>query len=220
MEASLEPRITLDTHRRTIAASVEVVSRITTDQLDRPTPCDQWRVQELLAHMTVQHYGFAAAAAGAGPESTVWQLASVPHQGPVKLYEHAAATVLDAFQAPSVLDRDFWLPEISTARPFVGHQAITFHFIDYVAHTWDVSRALGMPLDLDEDILDAAVRIAFIVPDGPGRRPPGGQFRPSVPVPDAASRLDRAMAWLGRPPDWSPSLETHGGLDGAASPPL
>lgn len=32
--------------------------------MSRPTPCAGWSLRDLLARMTVQHRGFAAAAAG------------------------------------------------------------------------------------------------------------------------------------------------------------
>ena len=47
--------------RRAVLASVEVVSRVTAADLGRATPCAGWTLGDLLAHMTVQHHGFAAA---------------------------------------------------------------------------------------------------------------------------------------------------------------
>ncbi len=46
---------------RAVRASVDVVSRVRAGDLARATPCSEWTLAELLAHMTVQHYGFAAA---------------------------------------------------------------------------------------------------------------------------------------------------------------
>jgi gas vesicle protein len=40
------------------------VTQLTPADLTRPTPCAGWTLHGLLAHMTTQHYGFAAAAAG------------------------------------------------------------------------------------------------------------------------------------------------------------
>jgi len=52
-------------NRRAVQASVEVVSQVDPGDLGRPTPCSQWSLGELLAHMTIQHRGFAAPAPGA-----------------------------------------------------------------------------------------------------------------------------------------------------------
>jgi len=56
-----------------------------------------------------------------------------------------AEAVLAAFAADGVLKRRFALPEISTAFDFPAAQAISFHFIDYVVHGWDVARFGQLP---------------------------------------------------------------------------
>ena len=61
--------------------------------------------------MTVQHRGFAAAAAGSGPDLSAWQPAR--SENPVGQYAHAAQLVVDAFRDDSVLGRQFWLPQLS-----------------------------------------------------------------------------------------------------------
>ena len=57
-----------DLDARAVRASVDVVEEITAVDLSRPTPCAGWTLGDLLAHMTVQHQGFAAAAAGRGAD--------------------------------------------------------------------------------------------------------------------------------------------------------
>jgi Mycothiol maleylpyruvate isomerase N-terminal domain len=41
-----------------------VLSRASASDLARPGPCADWTLADLLAHMTAQHNGSAAAAAG------------------------------------------------------------------------------------------------------------------------------------------------------------
>jgi hypothetical protein len=55
-----------------VRASVQVVSQARVADLGRPTPCEAWTLAELLAHMTAQHNGFAAAAAGDGADLVRW----------------------------------------------------------------------------------------------------------------------------------------------------
>ena len=188
---------------RAVRASVDVVEAITTADLSRPTPCAEWTVGDLLAHMTVQHKGFAAAAAGRGADLDVWK-AGAPSQDPVADYAMAAETVIAAFAAPGVIERGFALPEIMPGMEFPASQAISFHFIDYVVHGWDVARALGQPFELDPDLVQAAVPVAEAVPEGERRQRPGAAFRPGLPAPDGASPLDRVLATLGRSPSWTP----------------
>lgn len=49
-------------HERALRASVAIVAQVSERDLGRPTPCADWTLRDLLAHMTVQHEGFAAAA--------------------------------------------------------------------------------------------------------------------------------------------------------------
>ena len=53
--------------------SVAVVAGVTTEDLTRPTPCAGWNLLGLLAHMTAQHHGFAAAARGHGEDEAAWR---------------------------------------------------------------------------------------------------------------------------------------------------
>ena len=183
-----------------VRASVQVVSRTGPADLARSTPCAGWTLADLLAHMTAQHHGFAAAAAGDGADLVRWQTGA-PAADPVGEYVTAAAGVVAAFGAPGVLDREFALPEISPQLRFPAEQAIGFHLVDYVVHGWDVARALGLRYDLEPALLAAALPIARSVPDGQNRRRPGASFAPGVTV-TRGGRLDQIVALLGRRPGW------------------
>ena len=67
----------LAAHRAVVNTSVAVVSHVQADDLDRPTPCAEWTLADLLAHMTAQYRGFAAAARGHGGDLTAWQVRPV-----------------------------------------------------------------------------------------------------------------------------------------------
>ena len=183
-----------------VRASVQVVSQARAADLARATPCEAWTLAELLAHMTAQHNGFAAAATGDGADLVRWQTGA-PAADPVGEYASAAAQVLAAFGAPGVLDRDFTLPEISPQLRFPAEQAIGFHLVDYVVHGWDVARTLCLRYDLEPALLAAALPIARSVPDGQNRRRTGASFAPRVAV-TMGSKLDHIVALLGRQPGW------------------
>lgn len=192
---------------RAVRASADVVSAVTPADLGRPTPCADWTLGDLLAHMTVQHQGFAAAAAGGGADLDVWKVRA-PGPDPVTDYAIAAELVIAAFAAPGVLDRGFALPEILPGAEFPAAQAISFHFIDYVVHGWDVARALGREYVLDDDLLRAALPVAEAVPDGEHRQRPGAAFAPRLDSPPGAGAdsgpMDQILVLLGRSPAWTP----------------
>jgi len=194
-----------------VRASADMVSRIGAADLGRPTPCAGWTLADLLVHMTSQHNGFAAAAAGDGADPRHW---ATPDRPPGDLaadylradYLRAADRVGAAFAGPGVLGRAFCVLPISDSMTFLAAQAIAFHLVDYVVHGWDVARSLGLPYELPPDVLDAALRIALAVPDGTNRLTPGAAFAPRIPGyqdDGAADPLERIVALLGRRPDWS-----------------
>jgi uncharacterized protein (TIGR03086 family) len=200
-------------HRIAVLASVDVVSAVTIEDLSRVTPCADWRLADLLAHMTVQHRGFAAAARGHGADPAIWQPATVADAvaaDPAGSYAAAAADVIDAFADLDELDAAFALPEFGPDATFPGALAIGFHFVDYVVHGWDVARTMGHPFDLPPDVVAAALPIALAVPDAEFRAADGAPFGPSIQPREKANDLDRALAYLGRSPEWTPRHRNEG----------
>lgn len=193
--------------RIAVLASVGVVSTVTTDDLSKATPCAGWNLADLLAHMTVQHRGFAAAARGDGADLAIWQPATVAETvsaDPVGTYSAAADAVIDAFAGADVLDAAFALPEFGPGATVPGAMAIGFHFVDYVVHSWDVARTLGQRFELPVDVVAAALPLALAVPDGAFRAGDNAFFGPAIPSAKPSDDLDRILAHLGRSPQWEP----------------
>ncbi|WP_338778169.1 TIGR03086 family metal-binding protein [Streptomyces sp. DG1A-41] len=189
--------------RRAVLRSAEIVAQIGDDQWDAPTPCGTWSLRRLLAHMTAQHLGFAAAADGGPVDDAVWQ--ETPLEDPRRAYADSVARVLDAFAGDGVLNRAFVLPWIHPTMRFAAPRAIGFHLVDYVVHGWDVAASLGVPAAYNDDLVAAATEVARKeVPVGPSRERPGAAFRPPVELTGTASAEDRLLASLGRDPRWSP----------------
>lgn len=200
MYTNLDPGIVaLDA--QAVSESIRLVAQVTAADLARPTPCSDWTLHGLIRHMVTQHYGFAAASAGDG-DLARWRLRPVGDD-PVAAYRDAAECVLAAFAADGVLEREFALPEIKAGLKFPGPQAISFHFVDYVVHSWDVARTLGLCARFDPALLDAALSVARAVPGGDARLAPGAAFAPGIAW-SGGSRLDQIVATLGRHPDWQP----------------
>jgi uncharacterized protein (TIGR03086 family) len=186
---------------RVVQATISVVSQVGPADLARPTPCAGWTVSDLLAHMTAQHDGWVAAAAGDGGDLSRWQ-PGPPAADLVKEYAAAAERVLAAFGADGVLDREFVLAELSPLLRFRAAEAISFHFIDYLVHGWDVARSLGVDYELEPDLLAAALPVAQAVPDGELRKQGMVPFAPGIPVTEPQGVMDQIVAMLGRSPSW------------------
>jgi uncharacterized protein (TIGR03086 family) len=193
-------------HRVAVLNSVDIVDKVRTEDLHRPTPCAGWNLAQLLAHMTVQHHGFAAAARGDGADPARWDATTVADAvaaDPAATYATAAAEVLEAFAEDGVLEASFALPEFGPSAVFPGELAIGFHFVDYVVHGWDVARSIDAPFTLPDDVIAAVLPLVFAVPDGDFRTAPESPFARAISADGDVSDLDRALLHLGRSPAWT-----------------
>jgi uncharacterized protein (TIGR03086 family) len=190
-------------NRRAVERSVEIVDAVTSTQLSAPTPCEGWSLGDLLGHMIAQHRGFAAAAAGNVDDQSVWRMRPVI-DWPAGAYRVAARAATSAFAGDGVLSRGFWLPEIRDGGPFPGHVAIGFHLLDYVVHGWDVAASIGAKADYPNDLVDVALALAELVPDGASRQQVNSAFGPALAVADARTPMEGLLLILGRDPAWTP----------------
>lgn len=201
---------TIDTlrthHRKAVMATVDIVQRVSTSDLERPTPCGDWNLLELLAHMTAQHRGFAAAARGAGGDPVVWETSAVIDAvaaDPAGSYAAAARELLTAIADDEALAVPFELPDFGKGAVFPFEQAIGFHFVDYVVHGWDVARAVRIPFSLPDNVIDAALVFGLQVPGGDYRAGASAPFGPALDQLPDGTGLDRLLRHLGRSPAWS-----------------
>ncbi|TGB44304.1 TIGR03086 family metal-binding protein [Mycolicibacterium peregrinum] len=191
-------------HRVAVLRSIEAVDAVRTSDLNRPTPCAEWTLADLLAHMTVQHHGFAAAARGNGADEAVWQVATVVDDvraDPAGTYAAAAHDVLDAFAADGITETTFALPEFGPDATFPGALAIGFHFVDYAVHGWDVAASMGMPYQLPDDAVTALLPLVMGIPDGDLRDSAVSPFDRAVDA-AAATDFEKILLHLGRRPNW------------------
>ncbi len=185
--------------RRALDAAGQIVAQVTAGQLGGPTPCPAWTLADLLAHMVAHNHGFAAAARGEPVAAAVWDgapLGADPHAA----YQESAGQAAAAFTAPDALTRQIELPGLGA---FPARTAISFHFVDYLIHGWDVAAAIGVPARPDADLVAVALSMAARYPDTPEVRGPGAPFGPKVAVPDDAPPLDQLVGLLGRSPSWT-----------------
>jgi len=197
-QPAISERDFVELDRIAVHESLRLVALARDTDWERDTPCAGWTLRKLVAHMTAQHHGFAAAARGAGHQAAYWR-EPADMTAPGRTYQGAATAVLAAFAEQGVVEREFALPELGGA--FRGRLAVGFHFIDYVVHSWDVAASLGVALDLPEHVLGAALAVARRVPTDPAGRGEGFAFAPVLDVPVHMGPLDEALRLLGRDPD-------------------
>jgi uncharacterized protein (TIGR03086 family) len=163
------------------------LARVGPGDLDAPTPCDGWRLRELLNHMLAALGRLAAAAEGgvAPPERD--RLGDDCGRSAFAEVRERALTV---WQAPGVMERTCALPLGAIPAPM----AARLNLVEVVVHGWDVSRATGeradIPDGLARPILDFSRRAVE-----PAR---GRAFGPDLTTGESLS--DRTVSFLGRRP--------------------
>ncbi|HWM20920.1 MAG TPA: TIGR03086 family metal-binding protein [Ilumatobacteraceae bacterium] len=173
-----------------IASTRSVLGNVTAGQLDDPTPCESWKVRDVINHVVgTQHY-FVGALTGTTPAD------GDPASGDfVAAFDGATGELLEAFRAEGVADRLITLPFGEIPGAAVAGVVAT----DTFTHGWDLARATGQPTDLAPDLAAAllanaqtAISDAFRGPDGKAL------FGQKQETPDTASNADRLAAFLGR----------------------
>ena len=159
-----------------------------------PTPCPEWSVRDLVAHLVTGNYLFTSALRGEPPPAV--RGTSRPDGELPGAYRDSAGALVEAFRQPGMLERVVSVPFGSVPGAVALHLRIT----EVLVHGWDLARATGQPATFPEDL--AEQELAFSrgkLADIPGDRHP---FAPSQPVPAGAAAIDRLAACLGRDAAW------------------
>lgn len=181
------------------ARTADVLAAVDDDHLDRRTPCEKLSLRELVAHVGGLGVAFAAAArkdlgelTGVPPGDSGYRLdADWRTRYPVNL-----AGLADGWRDPGAWEGMTQVGGVDLPAEVCGMVGLT----EVVIHGWDVARATGQTLDVDDDVADAllAHMTAFTAGD-----PVEGLFGPALDVGEDATALDRALALSGRDPGWT-----------------
>ncbi|MES9594322.1 MULTISPECIES: TIGR03086 family metal-binding protein [unclassified Streptomyces] len=191
------PTIDLEPAARRIAALLDGIDE---QQLDGPTPCPDYAVRELLAHVAGLSAAFCEAARkNFGPMTDTTPDAKLP-----VLADNWRETLPPLLEELVTAWRDPAARQGMTRAGGVdlpGEVALLVVLDELVIHGWDLARSTGRHYAADE----ASLRIALeMLTPGDGKPRADSIFGPPVPVPADAPLLDRAVAMSGRRPDWKP----------------
>jgi uncharacterized protein (TIGR03086 family) len=158
-------------------------------QLDAQTPCEAWKVRDLLGHLHGGAATFAAVVRGEEPPAEV----TTPADGDLPSAAASAAEDLrSAFREPGALVRV--LPTPFGEMP--GEAFARILSFDLLMHLWDLSEATGQELAVPEDVVAEVDGFARAVVQPEMRVP--GVFGAEVEAPSEASTLERLVAFSGR----------------------
>ena len=180
-------------YERALEATRKIVSGTRRDQLDDATPCAGWTVRHLLNHLT---NGCRAFAAGGKGEARSFEAEDQTAEDYVAAFDEASRAAVDEFNKPSEPERVFKMSRGDT--PFAA--ALGLAIADASVHGWDLARATGQEMDIDDDIAQAIYDMTTRMMQPRGPYPRGDAFAEPAEVPDGAPIADRMVAYLGRQP--------------------
>lgn len=152
-----------------------LVRQVPPEALARPTPCTEWSLRQLLAHMVVQNDSFAAIVAGGEEPSNASEPpdAEVPGE-----WDRSAAALGRAFR-----DADLDAPvTLSSVGAVPARVAMRMIILDNVVHAWDVAESLGQAYRPDDELVSSGYEFAQEIAVLPAEMT-GGFFAP--PTTDA-----------------------------------
>lgn len=177
-----------------------VVAAVTDDALDRPTPCPEYDVRTILAHLDGLSLAFTAAAVkdlGDLTDTPPGDAEFVLHDGWRERIPTRLAALAEAWRDPSAWTGMTRAGGVDMPGEVAGLVALD----EVVLHGWDLAK--GTDHAYEPDDATTAVVTGFLA-ESRKEEVPESLFGPVVDVADDARPFDRALGLAGRDPNWQP----------------
>lgn len=175
----------------------DVVSGIRDEQRDAKTPCTEFTVERVTAHLVngLDWYG------------------QLPEEGPTDPREIperdlTGVSLSKAYYGATRVIYRTWRPDLlTTVYPMpwgdtTGAVITEFTVVEALCHGWDLAVATGQPLRPPADAAESALELARGFDESMLRAP--GMMAAAVPVSPDAPAIDRLVGLLGRSPaEWA-----------------
>jgi uncharacterized protein (TIGR03086 family) len=182
-------------YTRATEQAAALIRTVRPEQLTGPTPCTEFDVRTLLSHIVGGTRRIAVVGEG-GDGLAVRPFADeVEDDTWAAAYDEVRSRVLKAWASDARMDAPVSVPWGEVP----GRAALSGYTMELVTHTWDLSEALGHPLELAPDLAEFALGTARrVLPDA--RRDADTPFTDATPVLEGAGAYEELAAWLGRRP--------------------
>ena len=173
------------------------VNAIRPDQWHDSTPCEEWDLRALVAHITDEALWAAELFAGKTMDEVGDRLDGDPlGDDPIASFNAALAAAREAVLKPGTMDMVCHL----SFGDFPGSEYASQLFLDYLVHGWDVAKGSGQDPALELGLVEACIPFAerWVV-----FAKEAEVFADSPHVAAGASAQDRLLAIVGRRGSWS-----------------
>ncbi len=160
--------------------TASVLAAIPADKLSDRTPCGEWDVARLTAHVVAGPRNFITMAGGGQPD---WSATPPLPDDWAAEFRSAADDLLRMWR------------DAGDSAPLEG---VDWQTAEFAVHTWDLARATGQATEsLDPQVAQRGLDFmsGALTPDNRGEA-----FSPAVTLPEDAPVYDRLAAWAGRDP--------------------
>lgn len=158
------------------------------DQWSAPSPCEDWKARDVVAHVVGNQRNIIAGIRGTTPEE-------VPADAdPKVLWRESNAQLAEALQTEGALAKTVQGPMGDTPIEFMLGRILAS---DVLVHTWDLARAVGGDERLDQEAVGHAYE-GLKPMDAMLRRP--GVFGDKIEPPEGADLQTEFLCFLGRRP--------------------
>ena len=183
-----------DAHREAAAAFSATVDAVDPAAWDNPAPPEGWVARDVVRHLVEWFPAFLVSSVGIelppGPSVD---------DDPAGAWKAQADAVQALLDDPAVAEQVHEFPHMGSMP--LGAVVQQIYVGDVFMHRWDLGRATGQDVVLDE--ATCAGMLAGMEPMDEALRS-SGHYGPRVAVPDDAPAQDRLMGFIGRDPNWAP----------------
>ncbi len=178
---------------RVVGISEAAISRVDPSMFDKPTPCTDWNVRQLMNHMAVTCRFAGAIMDGNAPSEDRLAGHDVLGNDFKASYAKVAAGVVYSFGAIGAMDREVQAPPGKVPGSFW----VSFPTWDLYLHTWDLTTATGTAMEQPDEVTESVLAWGQQMFSGPRDV---GQIGELVETSPGAPVMDRLVALFGRRP--------------------
>lgn len=142
------------------------LARVPDDGWTLPTPCPEWDVRYLVAHVVGGNRFANLILDGLRGSEAIERVMSTPQLGDDAMTAWTSTTTTQAlaFHSPGALARQVDHP----LGPLTGRRFLELRVFDLALHAWDLARAIDADDTLDPDLVDVVLGIVQADPAGMG----------------------------------------------------
>ena len=179
---AMTPTDDISVLRRGLDQLAGMLDDVPADASGRPTPCEQWDLQDLVDHVVAAPSRFACMVRG---EEVDWSAAPSAGDAPADRFRSHAEDLLEVLGV-----------EVLGDGASAGSVPVDSQCAEIAVHTWDLATALGRPTgDLDPAVAESGLAFMRAGLTEDNRAP---AFGPERPAPDGADAFQRIAAFAGR----------------------